>query len=199
MKIRHKYFGPLLICLLLYVLAAALYLPSGYVVDGLFELLCNEFPSVFRSASFISEPEKHQRQLQIITAATVTLALAVMNYLSLLLDNKRMEHLAKETEGKYRLTEGLRLYCSHFFLADIISCAIPPLLLFLPVHFIPQSWLEYGLELPLMMELEVYTEFGLLHGALLLVAVGVITRFAVAPLILLRWRAAWLSGTAEVI
>jgi hypothetical protein len=122
-----------------------------------------------------------------------------LSYFSLLLDNKRMECVARCTDGKYRLASGLKFYYSYFGVADVICGIIPPALLAAPIFFVPEEWIEYGLRFPLWMGLEVCTVYGFTNGTILLVITAVASRFIVAPLALARWRAAWLSGTAEVI
>jgi hypothetical protein len=172
---------------------------SGYLVKGVFEFLCIEFPTVFRSASFIGEPEKYEMQTKILTLFTTACAMLALSYISLLLDNKRMEYISRCTDGKYRLSSGLKFYYSYFSVADVICGIIPPALLAAPIYFVPEEWLEYGLRFPLWMGLEVCTAYGFQDGVILLVITAVASRFIVAPLALARWRAAWLSGTAEVI
>ncbi len=199
MKIRHKYFGTFGIFLLLYLVAVVPYLLSGYLVNGVFEFLCIELPTVFRSASFIGEPEKYETQTKILTLFITIIAMLGLSYFSLLLDNKRMEYIARCTDGKYRLASGLKFYYSYFGVADVICGIIPPALLAAPIFFVPEEWLEYGLRFPLWMGLEVCTVYGFTNGTILLVITAVASRFIVAPLALARWRAAWLSGTAEVI
>ena len=199
MKIRHKYFGTFGIFLLLYLVAVVPYMLSGYLVSGVFEFLCIEFPAVFESASFIGEPEKYETQTKILTLFTTACAMLGLSYFSLLLDNKRMECVARCTDGKYRLASGLKFYYSYFGVADVICGIIPPALLAAPIFFVPEEWLEYGLRFPLWMGLEVCTVYGFTNGTILLVITAVASRFIVAPLALARWRAAWLSGTAEVI
>ena len=199
MKIRHRYFGTFGIFLLLYLIAVVPYLLSGYLVNGVFEFLCIEMPEVFRSASFLGEPEKYEMQTKILTAFTVFIAMLMTGYLSLLLDNKRMEYIARRTDGKYRLAAGLKFYYSYFGVADVICGILPPALLAAPIYFVPEEWLEYGLRFPLWMGLEVCTVYGFTDGLILLIVTAVASRFIVAPLALARWRAAWLSGTAEVI
>ena len=198
MKIRHKYFGTFGIFLILYLVAVVPYLLSGYLVCGVFEFLCIEMPSVFKSASFL-EPEKHEIETKILTAFTVFITMLAISYISLLLDNKRMEYIAKRTEGKYRLPREMCHYYPYFCISDVICGILPPALLAAPIFFVPEEWLEYGLRFPLWMGLEVCTVFGFIDGTILLVTTAVVSRFIVAPLILARWRSAWLSGTAEVI
>ena len=198
MKIRHKYFGTFGIFLILYLVAVVPYLLSGYLVGGVFEFLCIEMPSVFKSASFL-DAEKHEMQTKILTAFTTFIAMLVMSYISLLLDNKRMEYIARRTEGKYRLPHEVGHYYLYFGISDVICAILPTALLAAPIYFIPEDWLEYGLRFPLWMGLEVCTVFGFVEGTILLLITAVASRFIVAPFILARWRAAWLSGTAEVI
>ena len=184
--------------LLLYLIAVVPYMLSGYLVNGVFEFLCIEMPEVFRSASFI-DAERHEIQTKILTAFTVFIAMLMTSYLSLLLDNKRMEYIARRTDGKYRLPAVLKFYYSYFGVADVICGILPPALLAAPIYFVPEEWLEYGLRFPLWMGLEVCAVYGFTDGLILLIVTAVASRFIVAPLALARWRAAWLSGTAEVI
>ena len=198
MKIRHKYFGTFGIFLLLYLIAVVPYLLSGYLINGVFDFLCIELPTVFRRVSFLNE-EKYVIQTKVLTAFTVFIAMLATSYISLLLDNKRMEYIAKRTDGKYHLPRELSYYYRYFWISDVICGILPPALLAAPIYFIPEDWLEYGLRFPLWMGLEVCTAFGFVDGTILLLITAVASRFIVAPFILARWRAAWLSGTAEVI
>ncbi len=199
MSLKNKYLGTPIIYLLLFIFAAIAYMLAGYLVQGAFGLLCEEMPSVFKSASFVSDPEGYERQTKILIALTTVLALFLINYISLLLDNKRMEHIAKATEGKYTIKEGLAFYYRNFALSDILTSVIAPALLSVPVYFIPENWLDYGLRFPIYMELELCGAFGFFRGVIILIAVSIISRAASVPIVLSRWRAAWLSGTAEVI
>ena len=165
----------------------------------MFSFLCEELPDVFKSESFISNPEGYERQNRIITLITSFIALLGLSYLSLLLDNKRMEFIAKKTEGRYTLCEGMSLYIDSFIFSDVISAILPPLIIAIPVYFVPERWLDYGLRFPMYTSLEMCNAFGFWEGVILLSAVSICARLLAAPIALLRWRAAWLSGTAEVI
>lgn len=199
MKARHKYLCTPLIYFLLFLFLAVAYMLSGYIVNGVFEFLCEALPSLFKSQSFISNPDGYNRQLKAIAVLTAVLALLGVNYLSLLLDNKRLEYIAKATEGRYTLSFGMGFYLKSFWLADVITAVIPPMLLAIPVYFVPEAWYEYGARFPMMTSLELCTLFGFLEGVIILTAISLLTRLLSAPIALLRWRAAWLSGTAEVI
>ncbi len=199
MKFKHRYIGTPMIYFLLFIFAAIAFTLSGYVVRGTFDFLCNEFPRVFRSANFITNPDGYERQTRIITVCTAFLALLGVNYLSLLFDNKRMEHIAKATEGRYTLAEGMRFYYRSFAVSDIITAIIPPALIAIPVYFVPTAWLDYGLRFPMLTSLEVCSAFDFWRGTVLVILTSLVTRFLIAPIALLRWRAAWLSGTAEVL
>ena len=196
---KHKYFGTPMIYFVLFVFAAIAFMLAGYVVDGVFEFLCDEFPNTFKSESFVSNPDGYERQTKLVVVFTVTLALLGINYLSLLLDNKRMEHIARSTEGRYTLSEGIVFYIREFLISDIITAVIPPILLSIPAYFVPELWLDYGLNFPLLISVEMCDAFGFSIGTSILLALSILTRLAVVPVALSRWRAAWLSGTAEVI
>ena len=199
MRFRHKYFGTPTIYFILFLLAAIAFTLAGYFVRGSFELLCTELPSLFRSKNFITDPDGYERQERAITLITAIIALLLVSYASLLLDNKRMEYISKCTEGKYTLFGGLKIYFSAFFTSDVITAILPPAILAIPVYFVPESWLEYGLRFPMMTSLEICSAFDFWRGTVILIFVSLFARLLIAPLALLRWRAAWLSGTAEVL
>ncbi len=199
MKFRHRYFGTPAIYLMLFLFAAIAFTLAGYVVRGSFDFLCTELPRAFESKNFITDPDGYERQQRWITLLTAALALLGVNYLSLLLDNKRMEHIARTTEGRYTLLGGLKYYFKSFALSDVITAILPPAILAIPVYFVPEAWYEYGLRFFMMTSIEMCSAFDFWRGAAFLVLVSLLARFSVVPIALLRWRAAWLSGTAEVL
>lgn len=199
MSPKNKYLGSPSIYFLLFFFAAITYMLAGYAVQGTFNLLCEEMPELFSAASFISDPDGYERQKKVIALVTAFLAVSGVSYLSLILDNKRMEHIARVTEGRFTIPEGVGFYFKSFALSDLLSTVFPPLILSIPVYFIPEGWLDYGLRFPLYTSLELCGVYGFINGTLLLTVISILARAAVVPIALSRWRAAWLSGTAEVI
>ena len=194
MKRSHKYLFTPFIYFLLYLIAVVPYFLGSYLSNGVFELLCIEFPTVFHSAPPFSDPEGFLRQSRILVAVSAAVATFILSYVSLSLDNKRFEFIIEKTEGRFTMRDGLLLYYREFLLADILTAALPPVILALPALLVPGEYLKYGLDFALYMEFRVFEAYPPVIGTLLLVLIGVIIRPLVAPLIVSRWRAGWLSG-----
>ena len=138
MSPKNKYLGTPSLYFLLFIFTAIAYILAGYAVQGAFDLLCEEMPRLFKSASFISDPEGYERQVRVIATVTAFFAVCTVSYLSLLIDNKRMEHIAKMTEGRFTIPEGVGFYFKSFAVSDLITAVLPPLLLSPLVYFIPE-------------------------------------------------------------
>ena len=197
MKLRYKYFGTAVLYLLLYLLAAVPFLLAGYLVNGVFALLCEELPEVFRSASFTKDPEGYRLQVQVIAALTASIALFVLNVISGKLDNKRQEYVISMTDGRYTLPEGLRLYLKSFLLSDVIAAVIPPMLIAVPAALVPEWLLDYGLRFPMWMNVELNAAFDPITGAAVLILLSVLMRLFSVPTVLSGWRAEWLAASGE--
>ena len=194
MKKTHKYIISPAIYLLVFLAAAIPYLLVGYIVDGVFALLCEELPRVFVSHSFVSAPAEYAAQVRTLTAVKLSLTYLAVAYVSLLADNKRGEYVISLTDGRYTIPRGMLLYYPAFFTVDVISAAIPPVLLTLPAVLLPERVMNYGIGFVLRPVIDATEAFGAVGGALVLAIISIAARLVTVPAALKRWRVSWLSG-----
>ena len=195
MKNLHKYLHTPLIYLLVFLAVAIPYLLAGYIVDGVFALLCESLPDIFTRRDVITSPAEYAEQIKALTVIKAVLALLAVAYISVLADNRRCEHLISLTDGRYTISEGLGIYYRAFWLSDILSGILPPVLLAIPAALIPERILKYGLDSLLRPLLDFSGAFGIANGTIVLILISVAMRFLSAVPAVMRWRVSWLSGS----
>lgn len=196
MRIGHKYIFPPFIALFFFLLGGAGVLIADIIVELAARGLAEWMPSLFARPNAIADPEGYESYLCSIELVTLTLTLLPVTYLSMRLDNKRFEHLIVLTEGLYTLPRALRWHLRSFWLSDIISASLPPILLTLPVFLVPEEYLS-GILGVLWCGARLSPYFSAVWATVTVVAISLVMRLLLLPAVLRAWRASWLSGSVD--
>ena len=194
---------------LFFLFGSLLWYPVFFLIENaVYPTMCAWFPSLFRTYHFMTEKAAYeallakQRLVATIIAALLTVLIAVRT------DNRRYENIIAETDGFYRLREGLRAYLKQNLITDILSAWITPIPVFALYLLIPvlvDLPIESSGAKQLADLFSVFTNgaadlsarFGAAVGYLFAVLL-ILACHLPATICALRWyRAAWLSAFAE--
>ncbi len=197
MTFVRKYITPSAVYFLLFIAGYIATYVTRYIPDIVYDYLSYYFPTVFVSYSPISEAEAYTRVKMWLTIVSVALAIFIVGYIALRLDNKRFEHLILNTEGFYTLPRGLSIWAQIYLIPDIVVCAIIPLIFAIPPYFIPEKYLDMGLAIPFWAADMLMPYMGIVECAITLSLTSVIARLTVIPHTLAVWRANWLTASVD--
>ena len=197
MRKGHLHLGSAALYFALYLVGVLPYLALRWATDVVYDLLVELFPTVFHSYNVITTPDEYLIQSARLDTVTVALAIAVITYLALRLDNKRFERFIVANEGMYTMPEGLVQYCRRFLLADVITSLAVPVIFTLPLIFVNPVWVERIVWIPTALNHTLTVCHGALRGTLYASLISLGARLIAIPITVNRWRAAWLCGSVE--
>ena len=140
-------------------------------------------------------PDEYKLYLKASATVAALIGLGLINYVSLRLDNKKFEHIITKTDGQYRMTEGIALYCKEFLISDVVASTLPIAAFIIPAAFIPEKLMDRGLVYIFKLGELLIEYYGIVGAVAVAIAFSLITRLLSAPLCLKTWRALWLSGS----
>ena len=194
MKLRHKYLNPIIVYLIVYMFGLLLFGFSLMAVNGAYTYLNHLMPNIFPLYNPIYAPEAKEKVDKALSVIAIFVALFLINFIALKLENKKYERLITHTDGQYILKDGIRLYFREFWKADIITSALVPALISIPPFFIPEKILSrYALIIPNWLGYHMGLIYGLVPTVLTVAVFSYIGRMLSVPLCVRSWRAAWLS------
>lgn len=206
MSFGRKYITPILTYLLVYVFGFVFIFVGGALSRYAYAYMNYLFPRLFPIFSAVSEKESYERYLTLLCALGVFVAIWLVNYFTLRLDNVKFELMIRRTDGFYTIAEGFPIYLQEFGISELISGILLPTLLVIPPYFIPElgvqsipvvGFLVFLLENLLWLGYSLKEYFGIAEALLLVLLFSLISRVALIPGNLKRWRASWLSGSVE--
>ena len=145
MKLGSKYLFPPVLALFFFMIGAVLILINDIIVGLFASWLAEVMPVLFGRPSSISDPEGYERYELIITVITIALTLLPVTFFSMRLDNKRFEYIVVRTEGLYTIPDTARWHFETFWLSDLFSATVAPLVFTLPVYLIPERFVGMAL------------------------------------------------------
>jgi len=193
MKAFNKYFSSPVIFLAVFIVGTVISSLPTYFITIIYDYLTLTFPELFKSYNPITTPEEYKTFSLITSSLSIAIALAVLHYTALRLDNRRLEFLMKETEGFYTMKEGLTLYFKEMWLSDIISAAFPPVAIAIPLYFIPDKILRLGWGQLFWSCYPIASHTSPTEALILSLILSLLTRLIVTPKVVEVWRANWLS------
>ena len=194
MKLRHRYFSPVIIYLVVYIFGLFIFGLCCEIAEWIYTYLNHLMPSTFPLYNPIYDPEAYDELNKNITVIGMFLALFLINFIALRLDNKKYERIISLTDGQYLVKDGIRLYFKEFFISDIIASVILPVLIATGTYFIPDKALGYfALILPSWLGYNMRLLYGLIPSIFIVAGFSFVGRMLAIPLTVKSWRAAWLS------
>lgn len=204
MRFKNKYVDPALIYLLVYIFGFVLFSVGTVMARYLYAYMNSLLPSLFPIFSPVSEKEEYASYLKLLDTLGVAVAVFLINYFTMIFDNKKFELMISRTEGQYRIAEGLKIYGREFIISDLVSAVVLPLILLVTPYFIPNiPETETPIINILIMILDSFfllgntmeANFGIFTTIILTAVFSIASRVILIPHMLKKWRAAWLSGS----
>ena len=195
MSIKRKYVEPVLIFLAVYLFNYLLCQCGELLFIYSYSYLAEVMPSVVETVNPIHTPDEYELYLKGVATVGALIALFIMNYVSLRLDNEKFEYIITKTDGQYRLVDGVKLYFSEFFKSDAIASTVAVGVLVMGAYFIPEKLLDKGLLFVFKLGVSLIEFYGLVGAVVIAVLFSFVTRIISVPLCVRTWRALWLSGS----
>lgn len=196
MKFRKKYLFPPFLTLFWFALGGAIVLLVDIGVSLGYDYLCEILPGIFYRPGIVTDPEGHERVYRALTLTVLMLTVLPVTYFSMRLDNNRFEYLVTLTEGLYPIRERAVWHLKTFWLSDIIAASAAPVLLTLPVFFIPEDYSRFFL--PIFWCGGRLSEFfGPVASVTVILLMSLSARIILLPSVLKAWRAGWLTGSID--
>ena len=186
-----------LIYLFAYLCLPLIYAVVGLLVNTIYGVLTTNLPEYFKNYSVITHPHEYATCQAILSAITIFICLYFVQKIYYFLDNGRFEYMIAKTEGMYTMVEGLGLYYRSFWLDDILTCVLTSVILYIPVIYIPEKFMEMGVQFIFFPADVIYSHFGTVNGAILLPLMAVLSRAVESICAVKSYRANWLSGSIE--
>jgi hypothetical protein len=194
MKFRHRYLSPVISYLIVYVFGLLIFGFSTEAVEWIYNYLNHLLPGVFPLYNPIYDPEAHARLNKSLTVVGLLVAFFLINFIALKLENKKYERIISLTDGQYLIKDGIKLYFKEFFISDVITAIVLPILIVVATYFIPDSALGYfGLMLFGWLGYNMRMLYGLIPAIIIVATFSFAGRMLAIPLTVKSWRAAWLS------
>ena len=194
MKLRHRYLSPIITFLIVYLFGLLIFGFSTEAVEWIYNYLNHLLPNVFPLYNPIYDPQAYAKLNKAITVVGMFVALFLINLIALRLENKKYERIISLTEGQYLIKDGVKLYLKEFFVSDIITAVILPVVIVTATYFIPDKALGYfGLILPSWLGYNMRLLYGLIPSIFIVAGFSFVGRMLAIPLTVKSWRAAWLS------
>ena len=176
------------------------FMAISFAVNSLlYPALLEWFPGFLPQYNFVNERESYERFFAFLGLLSGILAIFVSSYITIRLDNGRMEYMITKTQGMYTIKEGASIYFSEFARADLIAALVIPLpILFVDLFIVPQlTFLPDGvlsiIEMPFS-PTRAFTDFlGIIPSYLVMSAMMLSSRCLCAIRALDVWRVIWLS------
>lgn len=196
MKIINKYLFPPFLTLFFFLLGGVIILLVDLVLPPLYDYLCSVLPSVFTRPNVIDQPDEYLGVQRGIALTTVGITTLIATAFASRMDNKRFEYLTALTEGLYTIPETSVWYVKTFWLSDIISSVLSPLILVLPAYLIPMKYISSFLPV-FWCGARLLDFFSVVEAAFIAVGISILSRLIMIPRTLRAWRASWLSGAVD--
>ncbi len=201
----RKYCSSFFRFFLIYVFGFLAFTAASFLVSVFYNVLNGALPSVFPRYNFVTEPELAESLAEGLRLTSGILSVFLLELLAVKYDNSRYEYLISRTDGFYTLKEGAVIYVKGYLFADVASAVLVPLTTYSLVFInigdkAPRilRMLEKPLNTFISIPLSFTEKFGLTVGALLLIAVSLLSRAASAYFGIKRWRAIWLSDIRQL-
>ena len=194
MKIRYKYFNPIIVFLIVYMFGLLIFSFSLGAVRWTHTYLNHILPDLFPKYNVIHDPDAYEKMERIFSVTGVFVALVLINLIALKLENKKYERMISLTDGQYLLKDGTKLYFGEFWITDLITSTLIPALLVIHPYFISDKFMGYfGLIIPSWMGYELKEIMPLPLAMICVALFSYVGRVLSALLCVKSWRAAWLS------
>ncbi len=198
--LRAVFIGFLIWCLAFLILGAV-----SFVVNSLiYPAFLRWFPRLVPEYNFVNEREDYERFYLVLSVISVSISIFILSYVSIRLENERMEYMITKTEGKYALGEGMLIYFPRYIYPDILAALVIPLpLLLLDIFALPfLDFLPEGLQSLINMPFEptriICEAFGIPLGYLFMAALFFAARILSGIRAIDIWRVLWLSDIQYV-
>ncbi len=193
MKVSKKYLVPHLIYFAVFIGGFAAAVLASYIVPIVYDYLVYLFPKVFHSYSPVSEPDEYARFMKWSAVTTYVLALVIINYIAMRLDNSRFEYFISKTEGFYKIPSAMKMYYREFLVSDIIVSVLIPPALTVPAYFMPKKAMDMILRFPFWSGELLLSYLSFTETIVWCILISLIARLILVPVILKKWRASWLT------
>lgn len=194
MKLRHRYLSPVIIYLIVYIFGLFIFGLCCEIAEWIYTYLNHLMPSTFPLYNPIYVPEAYAKLNKALTVIGLFITFFFINFIALKLENKKYERMISLTDGQYLIKDGVKLYFKEFFISDIMTALVLPVLITLATYFIPDSALGYfGLILIGWLGYNMSLLYGLIPSLIIVALFSFTGRILAIPLTVKSWRAAWLS------
>ena len=194
MKLRHRYLSPVIIYLIVYIFGLFIFGLCCEIAEWIYTYLNHLMPSTFPLYNPIYDPEAYAKLNKALTVIGLFITFFFINFIALKLENKKYERIISLTDGQYLIVDGVKLYFKEFFISDIMTALVLPVLITLATYFIPDSALGYfGLILIGWLGYNMSLLYGLIPSLIIVALFSFSGRILAIPLTVKSWRAAWLS------
>ena len=194
-----KYLKAFLLGLCIWCVSFMLFGLIDFAVKALiYPALAEWFPRIVPEYNFVNEREDYDRLYATMSVISALILICISSHVTMRLDNERMEYMITKTEGLYTLSEGLNIYYSKYFRADVVAaCLIPlPLMIFdalLPLFaFLPEGVVSL-MQIPLEPTRAFTGTLGVIPAYLIMSFTFVVSRLVSGIRCIDLWRALWLS------
>lgn len=172
-----------------------------FLCDSVYNLLHSRFGEAFPLYSPITEKADYARLNGVMSVISLSLALFLTVYISLLTDNERYENVIGKTDGLYDVKAALPLYEPRFIIGDIAASVFSSLAITIPLYFIPDRFFALTLLEPLTIPKTVCSFAdgigGSIIGAAIIASVMLLSHLSSLIFSLKVWRARWLTAFSE--
>ncbi len=200
-----KYVRACFLGLGVWAISFPLFMAISFAVNSLlYPALLEWFPGFLPQYNFVNERESYERFFAFLDLLSGILAIFVSSYITIRLDNERMEYMITKTQGMYTIKEGASIYFSEYVRADLAAAlAIPLPLLLVDVFIFPQlAFLPDGvlsiIEM-LFSPTRAFTDFlGIILSYFVMAAMMFFARCLSAYRAIDVWRVIWLSDIEYV-
>ena len=194
MKFRHRYISPVIIYLIVYIFGLLIFGFSREFAEWIYNYLNHLMPNAFPLYNPIYDPEAYEKLNKTLTVIGLFITFFFINFIALKLENKKYERMISLTDGQYLIKDGVKLYFKEFFISDIITALVLPVLITLATYFIPDSALGYfGLIVFGWLGYNMRLLYGLIPAVFIVALFSFAGRILAIPITVKSWRAAWLS------
>lgn len=194
MKLKDKYFKPIVLFLCVYIFGLFIHGFSSEAVNWVYTYLNHLFPKAFPIYNRIYDMQEYMRIEHIKGVVAIFVSLFIVNLVALRIDNKKYERIVTLTDGEYLIKDGIKIYLKEFFVIDTIVSVTIPALLTIPAYYLTEDVLGYfGLIFWNWLGYNMKPIFHLFPAMLITAAFSFVSRMLIIPHCVKAWRAAWMT------
>ena len=194
MKLKDKYFKPIVLFLCVYIFGLFIHGFSSEAVNWVYTYLNHLFPKTFPIYNRIYDMQEYMRIEHIKGVVAIFVSLFLINLIALRIDNKKYERIVTLTDGEYLIKDGIKIYLKEFFVIDTVVSVTIPALLTIPAYYLTEDVLGYfGLIFWNWLGYNMKSIVHLFPAIFITAAFSFVSRMLIIPHCVKAWRAAWMT------